>query len=138
MSTWQQQLADCYPDRIKGGVVAPVEPKPAPIIRQSSKLPNKTEERFRLTFLEVWRVTGKIDRYCEHESIRLDIGDGVTLKPDWPYFVQGKLCFVEVKGAFIREDASIKLKCAARQYPEFAFWLYQWKGGIWIPQPIKP
>lgn len=116
---------------------AKVKIGPPQIVRQRMKEPNATERRFELEYLKPWLHIGQIDRYGEHESIRMDIGSGVTLCPDWPIWKDGKLSFVEVKGGFLRDDAVVKLKCFPRVYPEHPLWLYQWKGGIWIPQLMR-
>lgn len=111
-------------------------PKMRKVIRQSSKQPNKTEERFRLTFLEAWVRDGTIDRYGAHESITLKLANGMTLRPDWPVWKGGVLSFFEVKGAFVYEDAIIKLKAFPIAYPEHKLTIYQWKKGEWIIQEV--
>lgn len=133
--SWQQDIYEAYQQKRQAS--APPAPEPR-IIQQSRKPPNQTEERFRLAYLEAWVRDGEIDRYGEHESIRFQIGNGVTLCPDWPAWKDGRLILFEVKGAFIREDATVKLKCFARAYPEHELWLYQWRGGEWISQKVLP
>lgn len=138
MSNWQQQLYDDYQKRRGLQSAAPVSQPQPQIIRQSRKEPNKTEERFRLTYLETWIRDGTIDRYGEHESLKFSIGNGVTLTPDWPAWKDGRLSFYEVKGAHVREDAIVKLKCFAAKYPEHRLWIYQWNKGEWIIQEVLP
>jgi hypothetical protein len=114
-----------------------VEAAPAQIIRQSSREPNKTERRFENEYLKPMLVSGQIDRYGEHESIRLKIANGVTYTGDWPTWKDGRLALWEIKGPKVWDDAIVKLKASARAYPEIDFYICQWKGGIWIIQPIQ-
>ncbi len=120
------------------GQLQVVTSEPVKIVQQKTKQPNKTELRFKMVYLELWKLTGEIDAYGEHESIRLDIGNGVRFSPDWPTWKDGRLSFYEVKGARIWEDAIVKLKTAARSYPYITFWLYQWKDNQWFEQKILP
>ncbi len=143
--SWQEDLANANKHRIKGESPKP-EQKHAQIVRQSSKLPNKTEERFRLTFLDVWKFQGIITDYA-FEDVTLRLASGVRYTPDFAIYrnpttlEDSKLRvmdFYEVKGGGpIKDDAIVKLKCAAAKYKHHAFWLYQWKGGIWIPQLMR-
>jgi hypothetical protein len=105
-------------------------------IRQSRREPNKTERRFEQEYLKPMLMSGQIDRCGEHESIRLKIANGLTYTPDWPTWKDGRLQFWEIKGARLWDDAIVKLKIAARAYPDIDFCVCQWKGGIWIIQPI--
>jgi len=108
------------------------------IIRQSKKELNKTERRFELAYLMSWKATGEIDRYGGHESIRLELANGARFSPDFPTWRDGRLTFFEVKGAKIWDDAKDRIKIAAREYPEFTFYLCQWKAGEWIIQKVLP
>lgn len=137
MSTWQDALYEAHQKKQSAQTVQPTATT-TKVIRQADRTLNKTEARFRLDKLLPWLATGEIDRVGEHESVRFAIGNGVTFAPDWPAWKDGRLRFYEVKGAFIREDAIVKLKCFATQYPEHELWLYQWKGGDWIVQRILP
>lgn len=136
MSNWQQDIYDDY-QRRKGIKAEPPKPEPQ-IIRQSNKQPNKTEERFRLTYLESWLRDGTIDRYGDHESITLRLANGARFSPDFPTWKDGRLTFYEVKGAKIWDDAKDRLKFAPKAFPEFRFFVCQWKKGEWIIQEILP
>jgi len=79
---------------------------------------NKTEAAFdahlRATF---------VDSQIEREGVTLLIGNGVRYTADFSDFaIGGKLTLWEVKG-FMREDAAVKIKIAARVYPRIAFFL---------------
>lgn len=132
-----QRDAESRARHVARQAVAPA-PKAKPIIRQSTKEPNKTEQRFFLDKLAPWEAMGELDEIGDHESIVLKLANGLTLRPDWPTWKSDKLTFYEVKGGFIREDSIIKLKMAASKYPRFGFFLCQWKGGEWTIQEVRP
>jgi len=111
-------------------------PESKPIIRQSKKQPNKTEARFIQDWLKPWLHDGAIDEYADHESIILRIANGLTLRPDFPTWKDGRLTFYEVKGAHIREDSLVKLKSAAHEFKHIKFFLCQWKEGRWFIQEV--
>lgn len=96
---------------------------------------NKTEK----AFLEVLRRRG-------HEKIgiqdlTLKLADNCRYTPEFRVVWNSRLTIYEVKGGFIREDAWIKLKTAARLFPEFDFVMAQDVGTAksreWIETPIK-
>lgn len=124
-----------YQAQITGQLAKPA-PKPADAImlRQSAapKL-NKTEA----AWLEVlnrdlppeWRVLT--------QSITLRLANGCRYTPDFAMLhgPTGAARFYEVKG-HMRDDAAVKLKVAAAQFPAWAFWLVWRKGGQWQQQRI--
>lgn len=129
-------LSDAAARAIESARIFP--PEPAPIIRQSKKQPNKTELRFVQDWLKPWLHDGAIDEYADHESIILRIANGLTLRPDFPTWKDGRLTFYEVKGAHIREDSLIKLKSAAHEFKQMRFFLCQWKERRWFIQEVLP
>lgn len=133
---WQQDIYDDY-QRRKGIKTEPPKPEPQ-IIRQKTKPLNKTEERFRLTYLETWIRDGTIDRYGDHESITLRLANGARFSPDFPTWKDGRLTFYEVKGAKIWDDAKDRLKFAPKAFPEFKFFVCRWKKGEWTIQEVLP
>lgn len=90
-------------------------------LRQNSKKLNKTEQRY-LEYLQQKMPTTKIR--CQ--EITLLIGNGVRYTPDFAFNagVNGWQMH-ETKG-FMRDDAAVKIKVAASQYPEFHFRLVWW------------
>ncbi len=93
---------------------------------------NKTEARW----LDVLRFR---DYQCLRiQSFTLKLAADLRFTPDFSAIVDGRMTFWEVKGGFIREDGWIKLKTAARLYPEFTFVMAQYKGGAWDLKTIKP
>jgi len=109
------------------------------VIRQSRREPNKTEKRFEIEKLHPMYAAGQIGAY-RYEAITLKLANGLRYTADWSAirFPAGKLILWEIKGGRPRQrEAGISaLKMAANCYPEFEFWLFQWKGGMWIPQEV--
>lgn len=78
----------------------------------------------------------------EFEAITLTLANGARYTPDF-YCVQrihpyALMSFYEAKGGFIREASLVRLKVAARQYPEYTFVLAQKKNGLWTEKVIRP
>jgi len=72
------------------------------------------------------------------QALQLKLADDCRYCPDF-YVIDpnGQLVFFEVKG-FMRDDALVKLKTAARIFLEFRFVLVMKKNGKWIETPVKP
>lgn len=93
---------------------------------------NKTERAYlaRLRMLKV--PTLRI------QQITLKVADDCRLTVDFTYVDEnGRLTFVDVKG-FQREDALIKMKVAARTFPEFRFVIAKRVKGNWEHIEVKP
>ena len=58
--------------------------------------------------------------------------------PDFITLKDGQLTAFEVKGPHYWDDAKVKLKVAAREYPFIRFVLVKREGGRWIETEIKP
>lgn len=70
--------------------------------------------------LELEKRAGKIHDY-RFEAIRLVLADRTTYTPDfWVVEADGTIRIDETKG-FLREEANVKLKVAARLFPWFTF-----------------
>lgn len=148
MATWQDDLYNDYQKRRGTQTVAPVAESVKPIIRQSSKQPNKTEERFRLAYLEAWKATGEIAKFA-FEAITLKVANGCRYTPDWYVWPTMNTPlengypmprFYEIKARkMIWDDAIVKLKVAAALYPEYEFYLcaYDRKTG-WTIERVLP
>ncbi len=80
---------------------------------------NKTEQR-RAVELEALKRNGAI-RSWRYEAVTLKLADDCRYTPDF-FIVQpsGAVLFEEVKG-FWRDDAKVKLRVAAKLFPEFTF-----------------
>ena len=92
---------------------------------------NKLEASFGMS-LEAKKRAGKLVLW-RYERLTLKLADDTRYTPDFYVLeLDGSVSLVEVKG-FMRDDALVKLKVAASQFPEFRFYLYQ-KG---VTKPIK-
>lgn len=103
---------------------------------------NKTETRYERDVLRPLRLAGEIARYS-YEAITLTLAhnvtgkrNGTTYTPDffvvWPDHME----FKEVKArrgnwSSMRDDALVKLKIAAEQFPMFKFTLVEYERGQW-------
>ena len=72
------------------------------------------------------------------QNITLKIGDDCRYTPDFNGIGPGgEAIFWEVKG-FMRDDALVKLKVAARAFSQFRFILCRKKGGKWEEEEVHP
>lgn len=84
---------------------------------------NKLEASFAMT-LEAQKRAGKIVLW-RYERLTLKLADDTRYTPDFYVLeLDGSVSLTEVKG-FMRDDALVKLKVAAAQFPEFRFYLWQ-------------
>jgi hypothetical protein len=89
---------------------------------------NKLEASY-ATYLEGQRLLGIIN-YWLWEAIKLRLADRTWYTPDFAVVTaSGGLEFHETKG-FMRDDANVKLKVAAEQFP-WKFVLVKRAGGAW-------
>lgn len=95
---------------------------------------NKTEARY-AQHLEGMKARGHV-LWWRFEGIKLRLADSTFYSPDFAVMgADGTLEMHEVKG-FMRDDAGVKLKVAADQYP-FRFRLVRAaKGGAWDVQTV--
>jgi len=72
------------------------------------------------------------------QNITLKLADDTRYSPDFFYVHQGQIHAHEVKG-FFRDDAKVKIKVAARQFPWIRFTLvFKGKGSAWDYREVKP
>lgn len=77
-------------------------------------------------------VFNRAIRSYRYESVKLRLADRTWYTPDFEVVrSDGCVEYHEVKG-FMRDDAAVKIKVAAEQYPERAFVLVQRKKSEWI------
>jgi hypothetical protein len=134
------RVCEVSPDRIGGsGYVSPsqegktVEAANQFISTDEAKL-NKTE-RARLSYLSRLPNVQRLHT----QALTLKLAHDCRLTPDFFYLDTDQKRFVaeDVKG-FQREDALIKMKVAARMFPEFAFQIvFKAKDG-WTVKEVKP
>jgi len=111
--------------------VVPVAPGPVPTLSPGARYRSKTEARY-AGHLEACRMAGQI-REARYEALRFTLGPRTTLTPDFCVERPDRqLELHEVKG-FAREDAWVKLKIAAVQWPWFRWVLVTWdrRAGTW-------
>lgn len=101
---------------------------PAKGVRRCQIL-NKTEQDY-LTYLQGGIIVSR-PLWCVFESIKLRLADKTFYTPD--FFLMrpnGEIEVHECKG-FMRDDAAVKLKCAAEIFPFRFFLVKRKKGGGW-------
>ena len=92
---------------------------------------NKTER----AYLQALRRDGH--PWIGIQNITLKLADDTRLTPDFTYIENGAFVFVDVKG-FQREDALIKMKVAARQFPWAQFRIVKREGAGWDARDVRP
>jgi hypothetical protein len=92
---------------------------------------NKTERAW-------YRRVQQSHSFVRAQAITLKLGDDCRYTPDISgYDASGQEILWEVKG-FMRDDALVKIKTAARMYPEKRFILVKKNKNEWDETPIKP
>lgn len=90
---------------------------------------NKTEQQY-AEHLEYLKSRGDVLWY-RFEGIKLRLADNTFYSPDFAVMrSDGELQCHEVKG-FMMDDANVKIKVAADQYPLAFLLVRKAKGGIW-------
>lgn len=85
---------------------------------------NRLERRY-ADHLRTLQLAGEIHSFA-FERHNLKLADKTYYKPDFEVMLpDGSIEFHEVKG-FMEEDANVKIKVAADQFPQFVFRLVQW------------
>lgn len=90
---------------------------------------NKLEERY-AGYLEQCKLAGEVYQYW-YEPFGIKLAEKTYYHPD--FLVQlpdGTLEIHETKG-FMRDDAAVKIKTAARKYPCYVFRLVRWEKRQW-------
>jgi len=103
-------------------------------LEQQQKM-NKTEARYAQQ-LELRKRAGEIVDY-KFEPFRLILANNTSYCPDFLVVRKDHFEIHEVKG-FWRDDARVKIKVAARQFPWFAFIAIQYKKKEWHYEEFKP
>jgi len=117
----------------KEAIAAAMLGTPVKIVRQQTgpKL-NKTEADFLVSLQHSGHKTIHI------QAITLLLANGVRYTPDFVCTLAGGDVFAyEVKG-FMRDDAAVKIKVAAKEYPWISFCLVVKRKGGWSHQQIYP
>jgi hypothetical protein len=96
---------------------------------------NRTEAAY-AAHLEHLKQRGDVLWY-RFEGMKFRLADKTFLTPDFAVMKRdGQIALHDVKGGYIFEDAKVKMKVAAEQYPfEFVI-VKKDRGGIWSMQSI--
>lgn len=92
---------------------------------------NKTEKRW-LDYLRAER-----HEWIGIQCFTLKIGDDCRYTPDLWTFDASRLTAWEIKG-YMRDDALVKLKVAARMFPFIRFVIVRSRAGQWLFEDVKP
>ncbi|EMG36595.1 hypothetical protein PCS_02607 [Desulfocurvibacter africanus PCS] len=103
-------------------------PKPFRERREPGRM-NKTEARYRDEVLEPARASGEIVDY-RFEALKLRLADLTFYTPDFFVVRREFMEVVEIKGHW-EDDARVKIKVAAEQYPCFKFTALRFVKGRW-------
>ena len=98
---------------------------------------NNLERRY-VDHLRSLQLDGEIHSF-HFERHNLKLADRTYYKPDFEVMLpNGEIEFHEVKG-FMMDDANVKIKVAAQQFPQYVFRLVQWdrKSG-WKIKALPP
>lgn len=125
----REAVASCRLDGETQSEYKPVAAK-AKLDDRRFKGMNKTEAQY-ARHLEDRQTLGEIASWL-YGSVTIVVGlNRCRYTPDFFVIEQsGEITFVEVKG-FWRDDARVKIKAAAKQYPWFRFKAVQRKKGQW-------
>ena len=81
-------------------------------------------------YLDGRKHLGEIVSYC-HEPLRFNLAPATSYTPDFIVVSSsGRIEIHEVKG-YLRDDAGVKFKIAAAQFPYFVFVMLRKKKGVW-------
>lgn len=103
-------------------------PRPFRERREPGRM-NKTEARYRDQVLEPAKASGEIVDY-RFEALKLRLADLTFYTPDFLVIRPDFMELVEIKGHW-EDDARVKIKVAAEQYPCFKFTAMKPAKGEW-------
>jgi len=107
---------------VSNAVTPPLRPQ-----QHKKKEMTQTEVRFRDEFILPLMASGGICAW-RFEAITLALDDSTSYLPDFQVTTAtGAIEFYEVKGKQIWEDSVVKFKWAQKEYPEFSFFMAQFK-----------
>ena len=93
---------------------------------------NKTERAYESAFLRPGLLAGEIIWY-EFERMTFLLGNDTRYTPDFVVqLASGEMEIHEVKGAYIREDARVKVRCCATQFPFRVILAQLMDDGRWV------
>lgn len=129
MSGWTEKDLAEWANSHKPGTLEPKSEDPRVVVPKSRM--NKWEAQYDAELRVKWGAG--IIQWYGFEAVKLRLADNAHYTPDFAVMDAGRLEFHEVKG-FWRDDALVKFKVAAAQFP-FLFLAYRKKkvseGGGW-------
>lgn len=99
--------------------------KGRPRPRQAPGVMNKTEERYANEILRPLLLAGEIVKY-DFEAVKFRLAKKTFLTPDFYVVTPTHIEIHEVKGHW-EDDARVKMKVAAKLFPEFKWIAIKWK-----------
>jgi len=105
-----------------------------PLLNEGSGQMNRLEKGYS-ELLELLKKSGEIVEWM-YEPVKLRLAYKTFYTPDFLVIKKECMEFHETKG-FMRDDAAVKLKCAAQIYPWFRFILIKREKQNWIIKEIK-
>ena len=135
----QKGFVEVTPGQLSRVIIVDGNPHSAAAKARLSITPSSDESKLNKTeraYLQVLRARGF--HFVGIQNITLKLGDDCRYTPDFNHLDNdGRLVFSEVKG-FMRDDALVKLKVAARVFSIFQFFLVRKNGSGWDVTEIKP
>lgn len=111
---------------------SPLPPPPKKALARHlppAKRLNRLETSY-ASHLNLLKMAGEIEDYRVH-GVTLKLADDTRYTPDFLVIgKEGQVELQETKG-WMRDDANVKLKVAAAQFPWFVFKLVTWKDKNW-------
>lgn len=141
---WDQAAVDRAKERMaNGGIYGAKENNPElAVVAKANLTPrdlgmNKTETKFSLR-LEALKRAGHITEW-RFEALKFRLADMTTYTPDFLVIgIDGSITLIDTKAYWkkagkvgITEDANVKVKVVAEQYPWFVFQTTWEQGGGW-------
>ncbi len=140
VSEIEREAAGGEPAKVVRTFTVPdVAPKGRRLLKQDTKGPNKLEQEFHAFLREEWKPD---ECLIYAQGLTLMLANGVRYTPDFVVVdAADKVLAFETKG-FMRDDAGVKVKVAARVFPWIKFHLVTKRrkkdGGGWAIEEVYP
>lgn len=105
-----------------------------PLVCDRNQYKNKLERRY-ADYLYTLQLSEEIISY-KYEPFGLKLAKGTYYHPDFLVIYSSHFEIHETKG-FLRDDANVKIKLAARLFPWFLFKMIFWRKGRWEIKDIE-
>lgn len=98
--------------------------------------PNKWEERYCEEWLDPLTLEGQL-LWFEFEPFKIELAYRCTLTVDYFSFSRNGFIFADDIKGFLRDDANVKIKVAARMFPHITFRFAALKGRQWTWKEVR-